>query len=47
MRMGVQVSVDFAGIGKNTYLEIKKDNEVRRFEIPNDAILNTVIIKEK
>lgn len=41
------VTILFKGIGKNTYLEIKKDNEIKRFEIPNDAILNTVIINEK
>lgn len=41
-----KVTVLFKGIGKNTYLEFEKDDMIQRLEIPNDAILNTVIMKE-
>lgn len=41
-----KVTILFKGIGKNTYLEFEKDDIIQRLEIPNDAILNTVIMKE-
>lgn len=41
-----KVTILFKGIGKNTYLEFEKDDMIQRLEIPNDAILNTVIMKE-
>ncbi|MFV5265031.1 hypothetical protein ACMUMS_15935, partial [Acinetobacter courvalinii] len=37
----------FKGVGKNTYLQVENNNIIQRIEVPNDAILNTVIIKEK
>ncbi|WP_368677962.1 hypothetical protein [Acinetobacter lactucae] len=42
----LKVNILFKGIGKSTYLELKDGKNIKRFEIPNDAILNTVIIKE-
>lgn len=41
-----EVKILFKGIGKNTYLQFEKNDTIQRLEIPNDAILNTVIMKE-
>lgn len=41
-----KVTILFKGIGKNTYLEFEKDDMIQRLEIPNDAILNTIIMQE-
>ncbi|MFV5593644.1 hypothetical protein [Acinetobacter junii] len=41
-----KVTILFKGIGKNTYLQFSKNGTIQRLEIPNDAILNTVIMKE-
>ncbi|ENW90084.1 hypothetical protein [Acinetobacter dispersus] len=42
-----KVTILFKGVGKNTYLQVENNNIIQRIEVPNDAILNTVIIKEK
>lgn len=41
-----KVTILFKGVGKNTYLQLERNNIIQRIEVPNDAILNTVIRKE-
>jgi hypothetical protein len=41
-----KVTILFKGVGKNTYLQVEQNNIIQRLEVPNDAILNTVIMKE-
>lgn len=41
-----KVTILFKGVGKHTYIEFEKDDVLQRLEIPNDAILNTVVMKE-